>query len=244
MMFAKRKGLVVPLALWRALRLSSGRAWLRIGFGAGLLLSLATQSCTAVQDSGSLSSLSRQPIQVGVASWYGPGFHGRLTANGEVYNQYELTAAHRTLPLGTRAMVTNLKSSRSIEVRINDRGPFVDDRIIDLSYAAGRAIGFIGPGTARVRIEVVGSPPTGSFTAMYAVQVGSFVDSEKAAFLRSRLTSRYSDVYISPLQASLLRYYQVRLGPFSIRAQAEKRAVEVAGSGLRAIIVEETIMAQ
>jgi rare lipoprotein A len=136
-------------------------------------------------------------------------------------------------------MVTNLKTSQSVEVRINDRGPFVDGRLIDLSYASGRAIGLIGPGTAWVRIEVVGSPPTGSFTAMYAVQVGSFADPEKAAFLRSRLANRYSDVYVSPLQASLLRYYQVRLGPFAIRAEAEKRAMEVARSGQRVIIVEE-----
>ena len=78
-------------------------------------------------------------VQVGVASWYGPGFHGRRTANGEIYDQYELTAAHRTLPLGTRAMVTNLDNGRSVEVRINDRGPFVDGRVIDLSYGAARA---------------------------------------------------------------------------------------------------------
>jgi rare lipoprotein A len=228
----------------------------------GLLLALVTESCTPVQPNGSRSPLPSRPaeavsapgpvlssaesgrVQVGVASWYGPGFHGRLTANGEVYNQYELTAAHRTLSLGTTAMVTNLETNQSVEVRINDRGPFVDGRVLDLSYAAGRAIGLIDPGTARVRIEVVGSSPSGSFAAIYAVQVGSFADPEKAAFLRSRLTNRYSDVYVSPLQASLLRYYQVRLGPFSLRAEAERRAVEVARLGLRVIIVEETILAQ
>src|SRR5499427_5247287 len=95
-------------------------------------------------------------VQVGVASWYGPGFHGNRTANGEIYDQFELTAAHRTLPLGTRAMVTDLDNGRSVEVRINDRGPFVDGRVIDLSYAAARTIGMIGPGTSRVRIDVLG----------------------------------------------------------------------------------------
>src|SRR5262252_11236276 len=75
---------------------------------------------------------SPEGVQVGVASWYGPGFHGNRTANGEIYDQYELTAAHRTLPLGTRAMVTDLDNGRSVEVRINDRGPFVDGRVIDL----------------------------------------------------------------------------------------------------------------
>src|SRR5712691_9791904 len=95
-------------------------------------------------------------IQLGVASWYGPGFHGNRTANGEIYDQYELTAAHRTLPLGTRVMVTNLSNGRAVEVRVNDRGPFVDGRAIDLSYAAARTIGMVGPGTVRVRIEVLG----------------------------------------------------------------------------------------
>src|SRR2546426_6318884 len=95
-------------------------------------------------------------VQVGVASWYGPGFHGNRTANGEIYDQYELTAAHPSLPLGTRVMVTNITNGRAVEVRINDRGPFVDGRAIDLSYAAARTIGMVGPGTVRVRIEVLG----------------------------------------------------------------------------------------
>src|SRR5207249_8551420 len=92
-------------------------------------------------------------VQVGVPSWYGPGFHGNRTANGEIYDQYELTAAHPSLPLGTRVMVTNLANGRSVDVRINDRGPFVDGRAIDLSYAAARVLRMVGPGTVRVRIE-------------------------------------------------------------------------------------------
>src|SRR5438477_11829231 len=102
-------------------------------------------------------------VQLGVASWYGPGFHGNRTANGEIYDQYELTAAHPSLPLGTRAMVTNLTNGRAVEVRINDRGPFVDGRAIDLSYAAARTIGMIGPGTSRVRIDVLGKAPPPRF---------------------------------------------------------------------------------
>ena len=101
-----------------------------------------------------------QGVQVGVASWYGPGFHGNRTANGEIYDQYELTAAHPSLPLGTRAIVTNLANGRSVEVRINDRGPFVGGRAIDLSYGAARVIQMVGPGTATVRIEVIGTAPT------------------------------------------------------------------------------------
>src|SRR5436305_13716032 len=132
-------------------------------------------------------------VQVGVASWYGPGFHGNRTANGEVYDQYELTAAHPSLPLGTRVMVTNLANGRSVDVRINDRGPFVDGRAIDLSYAAARVLRMVGPGTARVRIEVVASsprvaersatrvppPPRDLPAVRYLVQVASLSDSAR-----------------------------------------------------------------
>src|SRR5437899_10900029 len=130
-------------------------------------------------------------VQVGVASWYGPGFHGNRTANGEIYDQYELTAAHPSLPLGTRVMVTNLSNGRSVQVRINDRGPFVDGRAIDLSYAAARVLRMVGPGTARVRIDALVSstrvaersaalvPPASRDlpAARYLVQVASLSDS-------------------------------------------------------------------
>src|SRR6185369_6978060 len=109
-------------------------------------------------------------VQLGVASWYGPGFHGNRTANGEIYDQYELTAAHPSLPLGTRAMVTNLSNGRAVEVRINDRGPFVGGRAIDLSYAAARTIGMIGPGTATVRIEILAAAQPAQIAAQAAAQ--------------------------------------------------------------------------
>ena len=91
----------------------------------------------------------------GVASWYGYPHHGRLTANGQRFNMHELTAAHRTLPFGTRLRVTNLINGRSVTVTITDRGPFVKQRVLDLSYAAAREIGMIGPGTAPVQLEVL-----------------------------------------------------------------------------------------
>jgi rare lipoprotein A len=96
-------------------------------------------------------------VQVGEASWYGPGFHGRPTASGEIFDQNALTAAHPSLPLGARARVTSLTNQRAVEVRINDRGPFVGGRIVDLSYAAARRIDMIGPGIMRVRLEVLGT---------------------------------------------------------------------------------------
>lgn len=93
--------------------------------------------------------------ETGIASWYGPGFHGRKTASGTRYNQNAMTAASRTLPLGTKVLVTNLENDRKVEVTINDRGPYVDDRIIDLSRAAARKLGMLKHGTARVRIDVI-----------------------------------------------------------------------------------------
>src|SRR5262245_42667871 len=121
-----------------------------------LVLMLVLASACSTGRSRPPTSVKTGATQEGVASWYGPGFHGNATSSGEIYDQFDLTAAHRTLPLGTRVAVTHLDSGRTVEVRINDRGPFVDDRIIDLSYAAARQLGLIGPGTGRVRVEVLG----------------------------------------------------------------------------------------
>src|SRR5215831_10111799 len=132
--------------------------------------------------------------QTGIASWYGPGFHGKATASGAIYNQNDLTAAHQTLPLGTRVMVTNLDNGRSTELLINDRGPFAKGRIIDLSYAAGESLGMIGPGTIPVRLEVIESPQRIRFIRAsldYTLQVGSFTQLENAQSLRDRLSKSY-----------------------------------------------------
>jgi rare lipoprotein A len=177
-------------------------------------------------------------MQTGLASWYGPGFHGKRTANGEIYNQHDLTAAHPTLPLGTRVMVTNLNNNQAIEVRVNDRGPFVGGRAIDLSYAAAQSIGVYAPGVAPVRIEVLG-PAAPVLAVAYAVQLGSYADAEQASALKARMAARYSDVYISPMNTGLKRYYLVRLGPFSRRAEALSRAEDAAHTGMRVIVVEE-----
>ena len=95
----------------------------------------------------------RATIQIGTASWYGPGFHGRATASGETFNQHALTAAHRTLPLGTAATVTNLETGQAVQVTINDRGPYVPGRHLDLSHAAAKQIGLTRKGVAKVKIE-------------------------------------------------------------------------------------------
>lgn len=177
-------------------------------------------------------------VQTGTASWYGPGFHGNRTSSGEIYDQYELTAAHQTLPLGTRVAVTNVQTGRQVEVRINDRGPFVKDRSIDLSYAAARTIGMIGPGTAPVRLEVLGGERT-PLTTAYAVQVGSFADQDNATRLQHSLARRFDGVYVAPLHGTSGRYYRVRVGHFGRREDAVTLARSVTPLGLSAIIVED-----
>jgi rare lipoprotein A len=128
--------------------------------------------------------------EVGLASWYGHPYHGRSAASGEIYDMEQLTAAHRTLPFGTLLRVVNLENSKSVDVRINDRGPFVDDRIIDLSHAAASAIGLVGPGTARVRLEVLQSPPIAP-PGYFAVQVGAFAVRSNAERLCTEMGARY-----------------------------------------------------
>jgi rare lipoprotein A len=180
-------------------------------------------------------------VQTGLASWYGPGFHGNRTSSGEIYDQNDLTAAHRSLPLGTRVAVTSLHNGKSVEVRINDRGPFVDGRIIDLSHAAARTLDLIGPGTAPVRLEVLGRTASRLPAAAFAVQVGSFADRSNAQRLKSQLAQRFEDVRLTTLESETGRYYRVRIGRFARRSEALGLARVVAPLGLTAIIVEDGV---
>lgn len=134
--------------------------------------------------------------ETGVASWYGNPYHGRKAANGEVYDMEQLTAAHRTLPFGAILSVTRLDNLKEVRVRITDRGPFVGDRIIDLSRAAARSIDMIGPGTAKVRIRLVEYGPARlmSGDGPFAVQVGAFSDRGNAEKLSRRLSQHYDPV--------------------------------------------------
>ena len=127
-------------------------------------------------------------VQYGVASWYGADFHGKPTSSGEIYDMYQLTCAHNTFPLGTMVMVTNLENGRSVELKVNDRGPFVKERIIDLSYAAARILGMWEKGTASVKVEGLGPliEPNQPFT----LQVGSFTDEANAQKMAAQLTTR------------------------------------------------------
>lgn len=126
-----------------------------------------------------------------MASWYGPPYHNRRGSNGEIYNMHAMTAAHLTLPLGSIVRVTNLKTGHSALLRITDRGPFVEGRILDLSLAAAQALDVYLPGTAKIRLEVLEAPAALDTGGRWAVQIGSFANEEGAAELAERLKRRY-----------------------------------------------------
>jgi len=169
--------------------------------------------------------------QRGVASWYGPGFHGKTTANGETYDMDAMTAAHKELPFGTIVEVKNLDNGKTARVRINDRGPFVGGRIIDLSRAAARKLGVIGPGTARVALSARIEPAAGTGGA-YTVQAGAYRDRDKALDLAERLRRSYRvDI---PTHDG---WHRVRVGGRRSRSAAEKLANELRRKGFDALVV-------
>jgi rare lipoprotein A len=163
----------------------------------------------------------------GNASWYGDPFHGRHAANGEIYDMNKMTAAHRTMPFETMVRVTNLNNGKSTTVRITDRGPFVDNRIIDLSRAAAQEIDSIGPGVVPVRLEVLGNVDV---TAGYfTVQVGAFRDRGNAERLRDRLNVVYSPIFIQQYDSADGPFYRVRVGKISGEEAAQEYAEQLRG---------------
>lgn len=149
----------------------------------------------------------------GLASWYGHPYAGRPTASGEIYNMYAMTAAHRTLPFGTMVRVHDLENGKSVDVRINDRGPFIPGRVIDLSYSAAEALGVVGPGSARVRLQILNpdtvySAPPGIF----AVQVGAFADPANAQRLQAAIEPHFGPVIIEKFNGPQGLMYRVRVG--------------------------------
>jgi rare lipoprotein A len=160
--------------------------------------------------------------QKGIASWYGEPFHGRPTASGEIFDMYAMTAAHRLLPLGTHVKVKNLDNGRTITLKVNDRGPFVRGRILDVSYEAARALSMIQSGTAPVELQVVKINP--QETAPFTVQVGSFIMEETARELALNLRERYQNVSLSRSEIGTRTYYRVRVGMFSDERFAQQTA--------------------
>lgn len=172
--------------------------------------------------------------QTGKASWYGEQFHGRPTANGERYDMHGTTAAHKTLPLGTVVRVDNLDNGRTLDIRINDRGPFVEGRIIDLSYGAAKTLGVVGPGTANVRITALGKPtsatagtaaptyePEDYSKGNFTFQIGAFKDPGNAERLKQRLSGSYQNVHVKAyFNEAHGTLYGVRLGLATTLEQA------------------------
>ena len=151
--------------------------------------------------------------ETGIASWYGHPYHGRRTANGEVYNMQEMTAAHRTMAFNTMVKVHNLENGRDVTVRINDRGPFVEGRIIDLSFASAQAMGM--PSTALVRLEILGKSAPGGETdapGVFAVQVGAFQDRRNAEKLKGSVEQRYTPVTIQTFDRGDAVFYRLLVG--------------------------------
>ncbi len=174
--------------------------------------------------------------QTGIASWYGKKFHGRKTSNGETYNMYAMTAAHKTLPVNTWVSVHNLKNNRKIVVRINDRGPFIRGRIIDLSYEGAKRIGIVDSGTAKVRITALGQATSYSKTTRkpvsfqksnywkgnFTVQVGAFKVKSNALRYKYKLSKKYQNAHIVMYKDYRGVFYRVRIGRFTHIKDAER----------------------
>ena len=189
-----------------------------------VLLSALATACASTYSRGG-------EVERGVASWYGPGFHGNRTASGQRYDMWALTAAHRTLPMGTIVEVRNLENDRTVRVTINDRGPFAKRRILDLSRAAADALGIVGPGTAPVEIVAVGIEPIGGTS--FAVQVGAFLEVSRAQALADSLRALYPRVSVTTDEV----WSRVQLGEFGDRDAAEKIARELRRAGYAPLVL-------
>jgi rare lipoprotein A len=175
-------------------------------------------------------------VEEGNASWYGPPFHGRRASNGEIYDMNKLTAAHRTMAFNTMVRVKNLTNGKTVVVRITDRGPFVENRIIDLSRAAAQAIESIGPGVVPVRLEVVsGNDPFGGY---FTVQVGAFKEKANADRLRERMDALNPPATIQQVALDDGTFYRVRVGRILGEQSAQRFADDLkAREGFHAMVI-------
>ena len=178
-----------------------------------------------------------------VASWYGPDFHGKPTSSGEIFNMYALTCAHKEYPFGTRLEVTNISNNKTVNCIVNDRGPFVEGRDLDLSYAAAKEIGLIEQGIGNVRVEYTGRDTSyikevrylsdiGTFT----IQVGSFREFSNAKRLKMALELKYNRVYITKVEIDGSSYYRVRVGKFYIKDEVYCLAKTLADEGYDVLV--------
>jgi len=177
--------------------------------------------------------------QKGIASWYGEDFHGKKTSSGEIYDMYAESAAHKTLPLGTIVRVRNLDNNREMEIRINDRGPFVTGRVIDLSYACASRLGVVGPGTAPVEVVAVGTTALASaagsadfyYQGNFTIQVGAFSDRNNAERLKVKLDKTYPNAHIQTFDNGRGIFYRVRVTKCSSLEQAIQNEKMLASTG-------------
>lgn len=230
------------------------RRWLPPLFGVALLL---LQACTSAPPPPAPPGHPKpyrvygtwyKPIpdakdfsQQGIASWYGQKFHGRKTSSGEIYDMYAMTAAHKTLPLGTWVQVRGLDNGKQVVVRINDRGPFVHGRIIDLSYTAAQQMDMVGAGTARVEVVALGErrqTATGStfvpvdyYSGAFTFQVGAFSNRDNAERLRAKLDTTFANAHVTAYDRGDAVFYRVRVGRCNDLESAEKYEQRLAGSG-------------
>jgi rare lipoprotein A len=179
-------------------------------------------------DDNAVASGRVNSTEVGLASWYGPPYHNHQAANGEIFDQNAMTAAHRTLPLGTVVSVTNLATGQAVTVRINDRGPFVHGRVLDLSLAAAKAAGVYRMGVARVRIDVLEQRAGADLTGgKWCVQVGAFLSKDDSLRLQNDLLRRYAST-AKVIQFQGPTGYWVRINPLTAdRARAAQIAQSI-----------------
>jgi rare lipoprotein A len=166
-------------------------------------------------------------VEQGIASWYGVPFNGRHAANGEIYDMNKPTAAHRTLPFGSMVRVTNLDNGRQTQVRIIDRGPFVQGRIIDLSFGAARSVDMVGSGIAHVKLELLSAASVPVGLGNFTVQVGAFTQRGNAERLRDRLKARYDPIFIHEYDAPGGPFYRVKVGRVPSEQGAEQLAAQL-----------------
>jgi len=201
----------------------------RLALAALILCQILASACSNNRKPAAPPTLG-VPVERGIASWYGPKFNGRMTASGERYDMNAFTAAHPSLPFGTRIGVRNTRTGREVVVRVNDRGPYSKNRILDLSYAAAREVGVVGPGTASVEVYLV--PATGA-PPRFTVQVGAFSETDKAAALQREMARIYPEAVVS----SDGTWSRVQIGAFDERDQAESLRRELASIGMPAVVV-------
>lgn len=213
-----------------------------------LLLFVLLASCSTVRYD-SYPRISGEK-KYAVASWYGSDFHGRPTSSGEIFDMYAKTCAHKEYPFGTNVKVTNPMNSLSVECTVNDRGPFIDGRDIDLSYASAREIGLIRQGVGKVLLEVTGRNESyvrqvtvqpASKTGPFTIQVGAFTENLNAVRLRTGLSLKYERVYIQEVVINGIRYYRVRIGNFDNLNNAVSFAEELGQEGYPTLVTRADI---